>query len=204
MKNTLILVLLILLSSYTLHAKKITGTILFENDTMEVTFKIPYKLIMQEPNYEKIQYTIKYFDQDGKKHVIRPSKAKEIRFENGYEEVRMLSRKNNLRLGSKYIFLKLEIEGKVKLFNYFYSSRSGGTYNGTTGMYTAGTSYSVERYILQKENEELKRPKSFSFRKDMMEYFYDCPDLVKLIEDREFRNYELELIVRYYNNHCGK
>ena len=209
MRKLLFLVTIGLISSITLNAKKIDGKILFENDTVDVIFKIPFNFFTQELNYEKLQNKVKYYDSDGNKVILRPDQAKEIRFNDGFFEIRMLSRYNSLGLGSMFsmstnIFLKLETDGYLKLFRYYYTQNSVGMYNGTTGTMTGGYSYSVENYILQKGNLELKRPKGLMFRKDMIEYFSDCPELSKKIEGKEFRKNDLESIVRYYYIHCEK
>ena len=209
MRKLLFIVSIGLISSITLSAKKIDGKIFFENDTVDVIFKIPFKLLTQEPNYEKIQSKIKYYDSNGNKITLKPSQAKEIRFNDGFFEVRMLSRYNSLGLGGlfsihNYIFLKLETDGYLKLFRYYYTQHSAGTYNSTTGTMTGGYSYNVESYILQKGDSELVRPSGYMFRKDMKEYFSDCPELSKKIEDRELRKDDMESIVRYYHLHCGK
>jgi hypothetical protein len=56
--------------------------------------------------------------------------------------------------------------------------------------------------ILQKGNGELKRPKGLTFKKDMINYFSDCPKLVEKIESKDFRKDDLESIVRFYNSNC--
>lgn len=196
-----------LIFSFKSEAKKIEGKIFFENDTLDVIFNIPIKFFTQEPNYEKLQYKVKYYDSTGKIIVIQPDNANEIQFTYNFEDVRMLSRNNSLGLGnafsrSRSIFLKLEIEGKLKLFNYYYTQYAAGTYNASSGMMTGGYAYGVERYILQKENGELKRPKGLTFKKDMIEYFSDCPALVEKIESKDFRKNDLEFIVSFYNSNC--
>jgi predicted Zn-ribbon and HTH transcriptional regulator len=207
MKRISLLVVIGLILSFKLEAKKIEGRIIFENDTIDVTFNIPIKFFTQEPNYEKLQYKVKYFDSAGNKIILRPDKAKEIQFKYEYENVRMLSRYNSLGLGNIFsmstnIFLKLEIDGELKLFNYYYTQHSAGAYNASTGMMTGGYSYRVERLILQKGNGELKRPKGLTFKKDMINYFSDCPKLVEKIESKDFRKDDLESIVRFYNSNC--
>ena len=140
-----------------------------------MTFNIPFNFLSREPNYEKLQYKVKYFDPAGKKVVLKADNAKEIQFQFAGENVRMLSRYNSIGIGnifsmSTHIFLKLEMDGKLKL---------------------------------QKENGELKRPKGMSFRKDMTEYFSDCPALVEKIEDKDFRKSDLEMMVNFYNSNCS-
>ncbi len=119
----------------------------------------------------------------------------------------MLSRNNTLGLGSIFamsssIFQKLEIDGELKLFNYYYTQQTGGGYNASTGVAMGSYSYTVERYILQKGDGELKRLKGWTFKKDMAEFFSDCPDLVERVESKDFRKGDLESMVRCYNTNC--
>jgi hypothetical protein len=207
MNRICLLIVIALIFTLKSEAKKIEGKILFESDTLDVIFNIPIKFFTQEPNYEKLQYKVKYYDSTGKIIVIRPDIANEIQFTYNFEDVRMLSRNNSLGLGnafsrSRSIFLKLEIDGKLKLFNYYYTQYAAGTYNASAGMMSGGYAYSVERYILQKENGELKRPKGLTFKKDMIDYFSDCPALVEKIESKDFRKNDLEFIVSFYNSNC--
>lgn len=203
-----VLVILVIAHS-SLEAKKVDGKIVYENDTVDVTFIIPVKLLSQEPKYERLQYKIKFYDPSGKKVILKPDQAKEIQFTYGSEKIRMLSRRNSLQTGiifsaSVNIFLKLEMDGELKMFSYYFTQNSPGMYNASTGMVSPGYTYDVERYILQKEDAELKSLKGLSFRKDMMEYFMDCPALSRKIEDRILKKSDLEAIVRFYNSNCGK
>ena len=198
-----------LILTFKLEAKKIEGKILFENDTIDVTFNIPIKMFKQEPNYEKLQYKVKYFDSTGKKLTLRPDNAKEIQFKNENENVRMLSRYNSLRSGkfllmSSNIFLKLLTDGELKLFNFYYTQSSPDMYDASTGDMTGGNSINLERFVLQKGEGDLKRPKGLTFKKDMADYFSDCPALIEKIESKDFRKNDLEFVVRFYNSNCGK
>lgn len=104
-----------LILTFNLEAKKIEGRIIYKNDTVNVTFIIPIKILAQEPNYQKLQFKVKYYDAAGKKIILKPDNAKEIQFKYEDEEVRMLSRYNSLGIGNIFslstnIFLKLEID----------------------------------------------------------------------------------------------
>jgi hypothetical protein len=189
------------------EAKKIQGKIVFANETKEVTFNIPVKFLTQEPNFEKLQYKVRYYDASGKKVTLRPTNAQEIQFTYKFKNIRMLSINNTLGLGSIFtnntkIFLHLEMDGHLKLFRFYYTQNNGGMYNSATGGMTGGYSYTVENYILQKGNGELKRPRNLTFKKDMGEYFRECPKLVEMIESKDFKKGDLESIVRYYNSYC--
>lgn len=190
-------------------ARKIKGQIVSINGTREVVFNIPFRFLSKDPNYQRLQFKVKYYDESGKQLTLKPDDAQEIRFTIGNETVRMLSRINTLGGGSLFstlrnIFLRLEIDGPLKLFHYYYTQTSPGMYSGSTGAMTGGYSYSVENMILQKGNGELKQPRSLSFRKDMRDYFSDCPDLTEKIDSKDFRRADMEAIVIYYNAHCAR
>ncbi|MFT5913698.1 MAG: putative Zn-ribbon and HTH transcriptional regulator [Bacteroidia bacterium] len=190
------------------EATKIKGQIIYDRDTVEVLMNIPTTLLTQEVKFEKIQQKIKYFDSEGNKKTVRPDDAKEIRFLYQSEEVRMVSVRNTLGLGNIFnsnenIFLKIEIDDRLKLFRYYQTQRSSGMYNANTGMTTGGFSYSVENYVLQKGNGQLTRPVGLSFKKDMIKFFNDCPKLSRKIEEKEFRKRDIEAIVLFYNENCN-
>jgi len=214
MKRTLLIFVIGLAFTFKLEAKKVEGLIFFEKDTVKVTFEIPVSFFSEEVDYQKLQYKVKYYGTDGKKIVLKPEQAKEIQFKDGYQEIRMLSRENtlgggNIFFGSSNIFLKLEMDGSIKMFKYFYTQTSPGMTVGGGGMaggtiMVGGGSYNVEKFVLQKGNSELKRPRGLFFRKDMIEYFSDCPELAKKIENKDYTSDDLDAIVRYYNSQCGK
>ena len=119
----------------------------------------------------------------------------------------MLSRFNSIFLGSifssnQYIFLKLEVDGVVKLFNYYFRQSSGGMYNGATGMTNGVGSYAANDYILQKDTGDLISVHGISFRDDMSIFFKQCPALVDKIKDKTYRMKDMKTIVRYYNSSC--
>jgi hypothetical protein len=206
MNRIYLLIVIGLLSTYTLEAKKIAGKIEFDDETVDVIFKIRVNFFLQKPDFEKLQYKIKYYDSTGKKITLRPDDAQEISFSYAGENVRMLSRYNSIGLGnifaaSRNIFLRLETDGDLKLFNYYYTQTVGGSF-GAMGAVAGSISYSVDKYILQKGNGLLKRPKAITFKKDMIEYFRDCPALAERIENKDFRGNDIEAIAKYYNSEC--
>jgi predicted Zn-ribbon and HTH transcriptional regulator len=207
MKYLTALVIITLIITTNLEAKKIEGIIYSENDTTNVIFSIPFRFLKKEPNYEKLQYKAKYWDSNGEKITLRPHHAKEIQFKHNHETIRMLSRHNSLGLlhpfsKSSNIFLKLKIDGTQKLFHYYYTQHAAGTNYNSSGMPSGGYSYSVERYVLQKGDEQIKRPSGLTFKKDMKEYFKDCKALVEKIDNKEFRRDDLDSMVEFYNSNC--
>lgn len=80
MKQLIFITIIGLIFTLKLEAKKIEGQICYEKDTVNVIMQIPLNFLTQEPNYERLQMRIKYFDSLGVKNTLRPSDAKEIRF----------------------------------------------------------------------------------------------------------------------------
>jgi len=207
-KQIAFLLFLVSIAGIQAEAKKIQGQIITASDTLNVLLNIPFKWTTGEPYYEKIQQKIVYFDASGKKIKMRPSEAREVRFTYGKETIRMLSVYNSLMMGSVFvsdprIFLRLRIEGTLKLFTYYDTKSSGGMYNPGAGMMMGGYSYNREYNILQKKNEALMKPTWISFRKDMISYLSDCKELLPKLENRDLKSSDMAEIVRFYNSHCG-
>jgi hypothetical protein len=190
------------------EAKKVTGVIIVNGRSREVTFNIRVPLLSDEPDFQRTQYKVRYYDETGKKHIFRPDEADEIRFDYDGNEIRMISCLNTigskkLFSSSSRIFLKLEIDGPLKLYRYYYKQTTGGYY-GAPGMgYSPGVTYTADHFIFQKGNGPLKRPRSLGWKKDMLEYFSDCPALRDRIESKDLRRKEIEAIVAFYNRQCG-
>ncbi|MEO5599933.1 MAG: hypothetical protein ABIR06_03300 [Cyclobacteriaceae bacterium] len=190
------------------NAKKIPGQIVDrQGNILEVIFNIPFGFLSSEPNFEKIQYRIAYYDAMKNKRILKPDEASEIIFNNKKEEIRMLSRPNSIGAGSifftnTHIFLRLKIDGKLKLFNYYYTQNST-TYNSSTGAMTGSHPYTFAKYVLQIGEETLLQPRGLAFRKDMLSYIIDCPEVIRMIEERELRKGDLEIIVQQYNAKCS-
>ncbi len=206
--RTYLLTIILAIFSLFAYGKKVQGVIVVNGKSRDVTFEIKVPLLGNEPNFERIQYKVRYYDENGKKKTLRPADADEIRFNYEGIEVRMISCANTIGLGDIFsdaekLFLKLEINGAVKLYRYYYKQATGGHSNGLGG-YTPGATYTADNFIFQKGKGDLMMPRSLRWRKDMLEYFDDCPGLREQIEAKDFRRGDVEAIALYYNQHCGK
>lgn len=199
MKKITLLIVLALIFTFNAEAKKIKGRIILENDTLEVTFKIDVSVLTQAPDFVGMQYKITYYDESGNKKILLPESAKEIQFTHETVNVRMLSRLNTLGLGNKlspqsHVFLRLRIDGPLKLFDYYFDASTPAN----------GLSYNADQHILQKEGRPLMRPRAISFKKDLTEYFSDCPEMVQKIENKDFHiSRDMFLMVKFYNSNCA-
>ncbi|MGI9159778.1 MAG: hypothetical protein ACR2K1_08510 [Saprospiraceae bacterium] len=206
---------LLVICSFSVSAERIKGLIITKaQDTLDVTFEIPLLSRSKQPNYERLQRGVTYYDANGKKQTLNPAEAVEIHFTHDNEVIRMRTRFNplvflggsiNLQAGSS-VLLRLLEDGPTQLFLYYYSQN-------TTGI---GTSLIVEIimacwmkptavHILQKgDSGELKSIQPANFKKDMTAFFSDCPELVRKIEEKEYKREDLRAMVQFYNTQCGK
>jgi len=208
MKNLLLIAVLVVVSLQG-YGKKVPGTIIARGESRNVTLDIKVDWLAGEANFERLQYKIKYYDETGKKQILRPVDADEVIFDYEGQEVRMISCTNSLYnvdifSSSAKIFLKLEIDGPLRLYRFYYKQSSPGFYNGAAGGYTGGATYTVDNFVFQKGRGPLKQSRGSGWRKDMREYFSDCPSLAQQIENKDLGKREIEAIVMYYNNNCSK
>jgi len=182
-----------------LKAENFEGFIITKNnDTLKATFDIPVLLFTKKIQFERIQSSIKVFDKNNESRKLNPKLVKEIVFTYQNKKVRMISKHTKIEEDSVYIFYRLLIDGKLKLYKYYYYVASPGM-NGMVGFGGVASDF-----ILEKEGGKLFSPRSLSFRKDMNEYITDCGELMKKINDRVYGRDALEKIVTEYNNKCGK
>jgi hypothetical protein len=207
MRRLLPIIALIVLSLHA-YCRKIQGVIITKGKSKEVTFDIKVPFLGGEPNFERTQYRVRYYDDSGKKQTLRPDDADEIQFEFDGMKVRMVSVPNTIGAGTLFssttkIFLKLEIDGPLRLYRYYYKQSTGGSF-GAGGGYYPGATYTADNLIFQKGNGPLKQPRSLGWKRDMLEYFSDCPALRERIESKDLRRKEIEAIVFYYNQQCAR
>ena len=198
------------LSFTSAEARKIPGQIVDRDGKVkEVTLRIPFKFLRAKPDFESLQARIVYFDASGQRQVLRPDDAREISFELKGQEVRMLSVINSLGAGAAMfgrnvnIFLHLKVDGKLKLFTYYETHTSGMAGGSVNGGYMQNQ-YTQDYDVLQLGDNEPMQPRGLSFRKDMAAYLADCPAVTNLIESRDLKRRDIELIVLMYNEKCGE
>ncbi|MCB0609098.1 MAG: hypothetical protein H6562_24965 [Lewinellaceae bacterium] len=209
MKKNLPIFAVLFLFSLQLQARKIEGIIIYEKDTLNVVFNIPVRLIFNDPDFEKLQQGVVYFDARGKRQTLRAYRAREFRFRFGDEEVRMVAVNRpqlpgyRIMPGEEQMFLKLRIDGPLRLFQYYRPAEEPDRTDKYAEVMPPAFSVDFNYYYLQKKGREIKYPEGFSFKNDMSDYFRDCPGLSQLLESKELRKGDLETIVNYYNTNCG-
>ncbi|MFC2151023.1 hypothetical protein ACFLSE_00730 [Bacteroidota bacterium] len=203
MKNVYIIILIGLLITSCLPGSMIEGKIILENDSLNVSFNIPARTFKDEPHFEEMQYEISFINEEGEVKTLSPNELKAIEFSYNNSMYKMVSVKNTFE-DSKltHLLLKLEIDGPLKLYSYWNKGSSSTMYNPANGGVSGGRNTTEKTFMLQKENDKPFPVKTLSFKKRMINYFNDCPELCTKIESQEFRKRDIKAIVNYYNSSC--
>jgi len=190
-------ILIFLLISFNMEAKEIKGQVIMQKETLDVVLLIPVKMFSSKLNYLSLQAGVSYIDKKGNKKTFSPDEVQEYSFTYNGENIRMVATASSIRralsLSDTNIFLKLMIDGDVKLFNYYYTYTIG----------SPGIPVFDEKFILQKGIEDIKELKKLSQR-ELVDFFGDCYELSRKIEDDKLGKDQIETIVKEYNTNCMK
>jgi hypothetical protein len=205
-KNIIIQILFIFSIKYT-YCQNAIGKIIFNNnDTIEAQFDIPTKTLNDKVKLDELQYGVFFYDSTMKKKFLSPNQAKEFSFTYDNELFIMRSAFNDLESNmfgsaSRKAFLKLLIDGKIKLFDFSEQKRI--TDNGGVNGILIGTyKYTKGSYVIQKENGKAHKLEKIGFKGQILTLVNDCPDLVKIISDGNWGRNEIDKIIAFYNNDC--
>jgi len=178
----------------------VPGQIILDSDTMNVTIRLLQS--RETLAIMPLQSEVQYIDDNGNPHKTDPSKAKEIRFRYGDDDVRMVSKMFMTPEGNADIkFLKLALEGPVSVFEYYVPSQR----ISPADKYQKSVIPLRIDYGFQKgEKGELKFCNAdVRFKKDMAKYFRDCPALEKWIAHGDLKSTDHFEIARFYNSRCN-
>ncbi len=196
MKKYPLLLFALLMSAASYAAEKVPGKILYPDRVVEVTFLVPTGLFGGGPNAQAMQKGIRYLDETGKKKRLKPSQAQAFTFTYEGTEFTMVSHQLSGGLFSRNVFMLLVMDGRAKMYEYTVTTSRGG------GPNMPASTTTTTHYLIQKGSNPLYEPTLIGFRKRMSEYFSDCPELVSMIQGKEFRRRDLDEIILYYNNQC--
>ena len=187
-----------LLLGFSSFADKIPGYYIKTNgDTVHTLIKVKLRGTLNpttneienlKPDIIFLEKNIECYGEDKKKYDVYPIQAKEFGFV--YEKIlyRFLSRKDNLninRYGDTYIFMKLEVDGYLKLFD--------------VDLYNFKTGFRIDRFIVQKGDDPLVMLVRSNFDKQAADFFYECFDLSVMIRSKQYTIVDMKAIVEYYN-----
>ena len=209
MKIKYVLFVIALVFSHCLEAKPKTvkGKIIYENDSIDVLFVIPFAYSTEELKVWGLQNKVKFINSaTRKKSIVKPSQEKEIQFyyeENeGFTKIRMISTYNRVKQisGSESfldnIFLKIDIEGKMNLYTYYYRENNPGDSATTGGLFV------VSSKIIQRQDDNMLMPRYSYLKKDLTEYITDCPEAKRTVENSVNSLNDIKKVVEIYNVYC--
>jgi hypothetical protein len=217
MNKKYITLLLYIIFIIQINAERIKGKIFYDKDTSDVIFdfntsKETGKI---EIDYSELQNSIDY-DSLGIGKILTPNKANGYQFEIEGKQIIMLAVPNTIEdvdysKPIPKIFLKLEIDGKLRLFKYYetklkdpYSPIFANTLADLI-VYIASKDYYIKETIwLKKENQTITKFVKNTFKRSGASYFKDCPYLSEGIKNKDYKLENLVAIVQYYNTNCGK
>ncbi|MEI9919705.1 MAG: hypothetical protein WDO14_13015 [Bacteroidota bacterium] len=179
-------------------AIQIPGEIVY-NDGTTARANFEVVVVLHGFSVEYMQNKVRYFDENGKRHKLRPSEAKEIRFQWREQEVRMITRRA-VHHTNKLRFMHLIIDGKVRLYEYIKTYR----YSGRQGMSYARIRTAVYWYLERDEDGTVITPHSLGFRHQMKNFFTGCETLTERLDAKVYKLREVPAIVTFYNQDCQK
>ncbi len=189
-------------------AQYISGNIEFLDGRVEtVKFDLPLQVAPKMVNYQKVQYKIRYVDPYGRKKEVLPTQAKRIVFIEGRDTVKLHSVPNNMGLRNGFkkverLFLRLELDGELKLYRFYSLSTSPGMHNAVTGVTNSNYSFPLESFILHKENTWLQLKRE-SYMADMQRLLWSCPNVSSHLAYRNLTARQIAQVVQEYNSSCG-
>ena len=95
------------------------------------------------------------------------------------------------------ILLEVAVNGRLSLYRELQVSY----YNASTPILYVAKNNSDFAYIIGHTSSGSTSNRS---KKEILNYVEDCPSLVKLIQNKKYKSKNIEWIVKYYNEHCGK
>ncbi|MBJ2174550.1 hypothetical protein JBL43_09895 [Aureibaculum sp. A20] len=157
----------------------------------------------------KITYKneIKFREENGgKKEIYNSDGIKCIEIFNIYEKPRKKTYCYKKINENNPILLRQVINGKLSL--YVLDTTTHGSMAGPNGSVFMTGNSSSSYYVCKGDDEIVThlgdRGNLFSknFIKAASEYFKDCPELVKKIEDKAYKKRDIEEVVNFYNKDC--
>jgi hypothetical protein len=200
-------------AAFSIQAERLKGIIVLNNnDTIHAEIDANVTFLSKFIDLEAMQYSIHYFNSSNIEKKISPLEAKEVMFKFKEENIRMISVNNISHIDSSYIlpspqlkkiFLKILVDGKLKLMDFLNTQSLGASYNSNTKS-LSNSSINRDSYVIQKENGDIAKLKNFGFKNQMISYVSDCPYLVQKLNDKILKRENIEFIILHYNTNCLK
>ncbi|MGB0861560.1 MAG: hypothetical protein ACPG19_01860 [Saprospiraceae bacterium] len=198
MQKIYLIVVFTLLCHTSTFARFVQGYFInLTDDTLKVQFDIPISQT-NTPDIRSIHFGVHFLDPNDIERELKPHQAKEVCFQYNNEMTRLISHIDHLNLEKKifkkkktYVFLKLEVEGNLRLYSFYYTQHVNMDF-----------SYKSKFMIFQKKQGLLYLPKRMGFRKAMMKYLEDCPKVYERLKLKMYGKGDEIEITEDYNEKC--
>ncbi len=212
MKKILSLYILTCTFIFFSKAEKIKGFYVTNNhDTIKALLKIPYNAAFSiDFNFVKMQQEMEYINDAGEKITMTPNDFLAYGFEY-YDEreekddtMVFVSKKNIFYRSTDFsdndstIFLMQLVKGKLSLYNYYSMSSVSAGFN------YAANNVMHSTPVLEFSNQKLFTYNTNKFKIEMAKYLADCPIVLQKIEEKNYKNKHLHIVVELYNSLCRK
>ncbi len=193
-------------------AEKVKGFYVTNNhDTIKALLKIPYNAAFSiDFNFVKMQQEMEYINDAGEKITMTPNDILAYGFEY-YDEreekddtMVFVSKKNIFYRSTDFsdndstIFLMQLVKGKLSLYNYYSMSSVSAGFN------YAANNVMHSTPVLEFLNQKLFTYNTNKFKSEMAKYLADCPIVLQKIEEKNYKNKHLHIVVELYNSLCRK
>lgn len=198
MKNIALFLFIFLVTTSSIHAKKIPGQIVIDGKTTDVILKIPIRLFERKPVLTKLQYRLAYYlPGSNEKQILAAEEVDEVRFSYGRKQYKLVKKQlpfNTDKLGDRSapILLQEVVSGELNLYAYHWQMQT-----------SRGNLVQSRRYLLQRLGEDVKKLRGLSQKSDLAEIIKDCPEAISNLNNRHFRQRDLPEIVQRYNTTCS-
>lgn len=180
--------------------ERVKGTILYGDREEEVTLEIPTILFnAKEVNYIKLQQKLKYYTEQEKKKVLRP-KDNIVGFKFRFQDEEIEMRKVYPNYTKLFAFYRIVKDGEIQLYRRYYIKRESFGTGGVHGSFSSAKQ--VHQPFILRKGQPLVRIEKSSFRKNMKNYFLDCPVLTEKIKSREFNHKNIPQMIQFYYRNC--
>lgn len=207
MSRGLVLILLTVVLQLPVQAKRISGLIITEQDTLKVTLDIPLKANLTDIWVTKLQKQLVYLGEEDEKIVVEPGDIKGFQFTYDYEEYTFVSIPNTLDLakGSEknpHLFVQRIIEGDLTL--YYLHKPEFIRPNNKFEWRHFHEAIQGRTPILKKADGSLQKIESHTTREEVAQFLEDCPVVVERLNDKDFMDGQILWILDMYNANCGR
>jgi hypothetical protein len=182
------------------HALKVKGYYLDNQlDTNFVSFEIPI-VPPNKVDVLRLHDGLTFFDSNDNERALKPHQAKAFFFTYDDVDYHFVACQDYLNLSKKlvksastYLFLRLEVEGSMRLFSYTYTQHVGIDF-----------SYPTTMMVYKRKNDLFFVPKPMSYKKSLIDYFEDCKEIQDKIKYNFFETDDDIEIVKLYNLVCAE